>query len=246
MVSKNKHFSENDRIFYADGYRLAQTSIEPDLSNETLFAAIDALYAAIDGLNESIIVLAKKQNRSVACFNGCHWCCHQAVFANSYELHYLSEKIKSKFVDEELSGLAERTKAKTSKTETLSEEEVLKFKSPCPLLINGSCSAYEARPMACRIYLSTQLETCVEFYQHPENEDNYPALLDFPLRAGQMMNEGFRAALKENGVETAEFRLETGLNIVLNNNPSIRSNLQYTPTAQPYLPYNLPDKTVHK
>lgn len=118
-------------------------------------------------------------------------------------------------------SLAERVTTKSAKTDVLTEEEVLKFKSPCPLLINGSCSAYEARPMACRIYLSTQLETCLEFYQHPENEDNYPALIDFPLRAGQMMNEGFRAALKEIGVETAEFRLETGLNILLNYNQSI-------------------------
>ncbi len=221
MVTKKKHFSENDRFFYADGYRLAQTAIVTDLSNDTLFVAIDSLYAAIDGLNDSIIAWAKRQNRSVACFNGCHWCCHQAVFANSYELHYLSEKIKLKFEDNELLDLSERTKAKSDKTEVLTEEEVLKFKSPCPLLINGSCSAYEARPMACRIYLSTQLETCLEFYQNPESKDNYPALIEFPLRAGQMMNEGFRAALKEIGVETAEFRLETGLNILLNNNPSI-------------------------
>lgn len=43
MITKNKRFSKNDRIFYADGYRLAQTAIIPDLSNETLFAAIDSL-----------------------------------------------------------------------------------------------------------------------------------------------------------------------------------------------------------
>jgi len=176
------------------------------------------LYSAIDGLNESIIALANRQNKSVACFNGCHWCCHQAVYANSYELHYLSERIKTKFEGEKLSGLADRVKAKSAKTATLSEEEVLNYKSPCPLLVKGSCSAYESRPMACRIYLSTQLETCLEFYQNPENVDNYPALIDLPLRAGQMMNEGFCAALKEIGIETAEFRLESGLNILLNRN----------------------------
>jgi hypothetical protein len=75
--------------------------------------------------------------------------------------------------------------------------------------------------MACRIYLSTRLETCLEFYHHPENEQNYPALIDFPLKAGRMMNEGFMAALKENGIETAEFRLEEGLKIVLKNEQPI-------------------------
>lgn len=215
---ENKHFSENDRIFYSDGYKLAQSAIENGLTNETLFSAIESLYAAIDGLNDSIISLAERQNIKVACFKGCHWCCHQAVFANSYELHYLSERIKKDFSAEEIAGVVTKADTKYLKTSELSDEEILKYKAPCPLLKDGTCSAYTARPMACRIYLSTKLETCLEFYKHPENETNYPALIDFPLRAGRMLNEGFRAALKEYGIETAEFRIEEGLRILLNNN----------------------------
>lgn len=215
MVPENKHFTENDRIFYSDGYQLVQTAIRTGFSNDTLFSAIESLYAAIDSLNDSVIALASRQNSEVACFKGCHWCCHQAVFANSYELHFLSEKIKTNFTKEELSGIIERTEAKYNMTSKLNDEEVLKFKSPCPLLRDGACSIYEARPMACRIYLSTKLQTCLEFYHHPENETNYPALIDFPLRTGQMMNEGFSAALKEFGIQTAEFRMENGLQIIL-------------------------------
>ena len=218
MTMENKHFSENDRIFYSDGYRLAQSAIEEGLSNDTLFSAIESLYDAIDGLNDSIIALAERQNIKVACFKGCHWCCHQAVFANSYELHFLSEKIKKDFNSEDLAGLIAKTDAKHLITSILSDEDILRYKAPCPLLQEGACSAYAARPMACRIYLSTKLQTCLEFYHHPENETNFPALIDLPLRAGQMMNEGFRAALKESSIETAEFRLEEGLRITLKNN----------------------------
>ena len=218
MASESKHFSENDRIFYSDGYRLAQSAIENGLSNDTLFLAIESLYSAIDGLNDSIVALAERQNIKVACFKGCHWCCHQAVFANSYELHFLSERIKKNFSLEELAEVIAKTDTKHAITSQLSEDKVLLFKSPCPLLRDGSCSSYAARPMACRIYLSTKLETCLEFYHHPENEANFPALIDFPLRAGKMMNEGFSAALKEFGIETAEFRLEEGLRITLKNN----------------------------
>jgi Fe-S-cluster containining protein len=215
---KNSHFTENDRIFYSDGYRLAQRAIEKGLSKNSLFSAIVSLYKAIDSLNDSIIAYSEKQNVKVACSKGCQWCCHQAVFANSYELHYLSEKIKEKSGPEEIKKIVERTETKYAITSKLSEEEVLKFKYACPLLVEGACSYYSSRPMACRIYLSNKLETCIEFYHHPENEDNFPALLDFPLRAGRMMNEGFRAALKECGVVTAEFKFEEGLRIVLNNN----------------------------
>ncbi len=217
MTNGDKHFSENDRIFYSDGYRLALAAIEKGLSNDTLFLAIESLYQAIDGLNDSIIALAERQNIKVACFKGCHWCCHQAVFANSYELHFLSEKIKDKFSANELAEILNKTEEKSSITSKLTEEQILKYKFPCPLLVEGACSIYSARPMACRIYLSTKLDTCLEFYNHPENESNFPALIEFPLRAGRMLNEGFRAALKEHGIETAEFRLEEGLRIVLKN-----------------------------
>ncbi len=218
MDIQDKQFTENDRIFYSDGYKLAQTAIEQGFSNQTLFLAIESLYSAIDGLNDSICALAKRQNTAIACFNGCHWCCHQAVFANSYELHFLSEQIKRIFSPEEIKDLINRAETKHLLTSGLSEADVLKYKYPCPLLKDGSCSIYYARPMACRIYLSTKLNTCLEFYHHPEDDKNFPALIDFPLRAGRMMNEGFRAALKEIGVETAEFRLEEGLNVALTNN----------------------------
>lgn len=214
---KNTHFTENDRIFYSDGYQLARKAIDKGLSKTTLFSAIESLYEAIDSLNDSIIAYSERQNMNVACSKGCQWCCHQAVFANSYELHYLSEKIKENSGSEEFKKILERTEAKCAITSKLSNEEVLTYKSPCPLLAEGACSHYGSRPMACRIYLSNKLETCIEFYHHPENEENFPALLDFPLRAGRMMNEGFRAALKESGVETTEFKFEEGLRIVLNN-----------------------------
>lgn len=216
-MTKENHFTENDRIFYSDGYKLAQTAIEGGFSNESLFSAIESLYAAIDSLNDSILSFSEKQNMQIACHKGCEWCCHQAVFANSYELHYLSEKIKNLLSKEDFEQILKKAENKRAITSALNEKEILKYKSPCPLLQGGSCSMYAARPMACRIYLSYKLATCLEFYHHPDNDDNYPALLDFPLRAGRMMNEGFGAALKEIGIASAEFKLEEGLCIALKN-----------------------------
>jgi Fe-S-cluster containining protein len=221
LVTHKKKYSQHDRVFYSDGYRLAQSAIDQGLSNETLFSAIESLYSAIDGLNDSILALAERQKMGMACHKGCHWCCHQAVYANSYELHFLSEKIKNGFSSEKISKWMEAAEAKFTVTSQMNEEELSNYKAPCPLLENGACSVYDARPMACRIYLSTKLKTCLEFYHHPENENNYPALIDFPLRAGRMMNEGFMAALKEVGIETSEFRLEEGLRIVLKNEQPI-------------------------
>lgn len=204
-------FSENERLFYSDGYRLAQICIEKGLTTGNLFEAIRELYATIDKLNSSIIAFADKQNLKIACTKGCQWCCHQAVFANSYEIHFLSEYIGRNFSPGEIQKLTMRAKMKQKITSGLNENEVLNYKAPCPLLEDGACSAYNVRPVACRIYLSTSLASCLHFYKYPEDESAYPMLLDFPLKAGRLLNEGFLAALKENSVETTEFRLEDGL-----------------------------------
>ena len=207
---EGQHFSEHDKAFYKDGYRLG-TYAKSEESEAKLFEAISAMYKGIDELIDSLLEMAKKQGIQVDCKKGCAWCCKQAVFANSYEIHYLGRYIQKNFAESEKKAIIERAKFKNDKTEALGETEVLNFKADCPLLKNGVCSAYEARPMACRIYLSQKVNTCLDFYKNPEDENNYPALLEFPLRAGRMMNEGFTAALKEDGTMTAEFRLEEGL-----------------------------------
>lgn len=203
--------SEHEQLFYNDGYQLGKQAAQNGYQEEDLFPALQKMYHGIDQFIESLSILAQRQSSPIHCKKGCSFCCHQAVFANSYELHYLGNFIEKHFSEERRSQVQQKANAKNKKTSTLDEKEMLNFKSPCPLLKDGACSAYEARPMACRIYLSTNVNSCIEFYNNPQNENNYPALLDFPLMAGRMMNEGFIAALKEHKIEIAEFRLEEGL-----------------------------------
>lgn len=216
--SSHPQFTSHDRMFYSEGYQLAQGAISKGLTESGLFEAIRTLYQSIDSVIESLLSLARKQNIQVDCGKGCEWCCHQAVFANSYEMHYLSAHIKTNFAEEDINLTMQKSVEKRSKTSTLNDDEVLKFKSPCPLLADGACSAYPARPMACRIYLSTSLPSCLKFFNDPDDENGFPELMDFPLRAGRMMNEGFSAALKEAGIATTEFRMEDGLSIALKAN----------------------------
>lgn len=210
--------ASNEEIFYNDGFKLLKEETKGNPDTDSIFSALKKMYHSIDQLIEALVTYAEKQGIGTACHKGCEWCCHQAVFANSYEIHYLSEYIKSTFPEEKRTDALQKAIQKNKHVSQLSESQMLQYKSACPLLINGACSAYAARPMACRIYLSTKLETCLEFFHHPDNEANFPALLDFPLIAGKMMNEGFSAALKEHGIETAEFRLEEGLSIALQEN----------------------------
>lgn len=210
-MTTNPQFEQLEKAFFHDGYQLAMKAVEANMEQEALHQSLKEMYAAIDGLIDSLFVYARQQNQSIHCKRGCSWCCHQPVFALDYELEYLQAFIEKSFDAETISGIAEKAKQKQDKLGHLKGDELMNAKHPCPLLKDKTCMAYDARPIACRIYLSSDVKSCVHFYKHPDDKTTYPALLDMPMRLGRMMNEGFKSALKTNGIEAKEFRIEEKL-----------------------------------
>jgi len=200
-----------ENAFYSDGYKLGMNVAVSENDRQVLFESVSEMYYAIDSLIDSLSEFAKQQNQQIDCKKGCEWCCHQPVFALDYELEYLNDFISRNFTEEIRNGIKKRVAQKNNKLISLKETDLLNAKFPCPLLENGACIAYQARPMACRIYLSANVNSCLKFFHHPESKTSFPALLNLTLRTGQMMNEGFKAALKTSGIKTREFRIEEKL-----------------------------------
>lgn len=200
-----------EKQFHADGYRLGMKAAESGFSKNALFLAVKNLHQMVDDLIVFFSVFADRQNRKPACKKGCHWCCHQPVFALDYELDYLGDFISGNFDTEFQKRIALRASEQRENFKNLTGESLLNSKIACPLLDNGICIAYSARPVACRIYLSANLESCLKFYQNPEDKNSFPALFQMPLRLGRVLNEGFNAALKAGGLKTKEFRIDEKL-----------------------------------
>lgn len=210
-MNTKQPFNEYLKAFYSDGYRMGMNATENQSSKNELFSAVEKMYRQIDELIDSVSELAKRENTSIHCKKGCEWCCHQPVFAMNYELDYLKDYILNHFQKQKQNDISAKARAKIKKLQGLKSDALLNSKHPCPLLENGACIAYKARPMACRIYLSTNVKTCLKFFENPDDKTNYPALLDFPMQAGRMMNEGFKSALKATGFKPEEFRIEEKL-----------------------------------
>jgi len=210
--------SEQNRLFYNDGYLMGQRVATKNTKEKiSLQQAVKAMYKSIDQLIDSFLKFSENHKVKPDCKKGCGYCCHQPVFANSYEIEYLGNYIRENFTESQQQEILKRAKEKTNKTGHLSKKELQNFKFPCPLLRNNICIAYPARPLACRIYLSTQLSSCIHFFEDPKDEKEYPQLLDFPLRTGRLMNQGLYQALKENGISAHEYKLEEGLGGYLEN-----------------------------
>jgi Fe-S-cluster containining protein len=201
---------EIERIFHADGYRLAGEYLQTRPNATQMYRAIDRLYEAVDSLIGSFLQRTAAEGRPAMCRKGCDWCCHQAVFAVTHELLYLREHINKELTAESEKQFEEMARRKSELTLQKPVKELQLIKAPCPFLQDHSCQVYAARPMACRIYLSSSESSCKNEYLDPEDESQFPQLYEFPLRAGRMMNEGFVAYLKEQGLHLIELPLEQG------------------------------------
>ncbi len=201
---------EIKRVFYRDGYRLAHEHLDQGITVSNLKMAIAQLYQAVDDLLESFLERSCKDGIPADCKEGCSWCCFQEVFAVSHEFLYLQEYAKQNFSEEVREHILARAQEKVMLSMNKPLEEQLKIRSACPFLNEGSCVAYEARPMACRIYLSSSLRSCKRDYDLPGNQKSIPDLFEFPLLAGRMLNEGFVAYLKQSGLPSSELPIEQG------------------------------------
>lgn len=216
MDIQNGYGKEFDEAFFNDGYHLCDGFLFKGFTAENLFAAQKQLYKVIDELNSSFLNRAEKSGKPSACKMGCSWCCHQTVLATPYELLYLASFVKNKFSGIQLKTIIQRATEKSDITSKLPLDKLLKYKKPCPLLHpeQGFCRAYQARPMACRIYLSSDVKSCKDDLDNPNDDSIFPQLYDLPLRAGRMMNEGFHARLRlnrKNNLQAFENTIEEGL-----------------------------------
>lgn len=201
---------EIEKIFYRDGYRLAHHYLEEGFTEKNLSGAISALYRAIDELIGSFLDRSSSEGVPASCRKGCSWCCHHTVFAVTHEFLFLMEAIRVRSEPDQQKEYEEKARARAALTSERSLEDQLLVRKPCPFLHHDSCSIYEARPMACRIYLSASEESCRLEHDLPEDQERHAELFDFPLRAGRMLNEGFVAYLKQSGLPSAELPVEQG------------------------------------
>ena len=206
--AQKKHEKENNLTFFKDGYTIASKEITDFNSLTPLFKAMQTQYTAISQLTQSFAMRTHQQNKPIACEKGCAWCCHQPVYMTTQEALLIFEYILQAFDREQQKTLRTNAEKKYKKTKGLPEEKKQNIIHACPFLANGACSIYPVRPMACRIYLSSDKQSCKNKYDNPGDKTVFPALFDFILKAGRYMNEGFVGFLKANKRKMEEFTIE--------------------------------------
>jgi Fe-S-cluster containining protein len=98
----------------------------------------------------------------IACRAGCDHCCHMRVVATVPEIIALRDFLVATMPARDLRELEQRIVAVNEQTQGLTDEEWGLGHHPCPMLVQGKCSAYEMRPLDCRAYNSTDAAACAD------------------------------------------------------------------------------------
>lgn len=202
-------------MFFADGHNLATDNVPDKFSLKQIFSGMMFQYEAIDQLIESFSARCQQSNVNIDCKKGCEYCCHQPVFANIQEVLLVVQYIKSNFSTKEIEEITQKAKAKKEISASGKAKDLIKFSHACPLLKDGACSVYSVRPMACRIYMSSDVKSCIKRYELSSDTNSFPALFEFLLIAGRNMNEGFAVRLSELKLQISENRFEELLYLFL-------------------------------
>ena len=135
---------------------------------EHYHAAARSAQKAFDALNAATLA---DRGIKLACCDGCWICCHLRVDVFAHEVLLLAEFIRKRFAVPELESLMARLAAHSEQVLALEPVEHVSQNIRCPMLQEGRCSVYAARPLACRRYHSRELAACEYIYNNPVDLD---------------------------------------------------------------------------
>jgi Fe-S-cluster containining protein len=147
---------EEDSLFEKTGAavlkRLRKTRNPADL-----LAAVASAHKEFD---RAFASAAPEAKASVACRAGCDACCHVPVGVQAHEVLIAARHVQTHFSPTQLDELIARAAAHRAAFAGRTNIERTALRTPCALLVEGSCSIYEARPEACRSHHSHNADSC--------------------------------------------------------------------------------------
>jgi len=152
---------------------------------------------------------------TLACKQGCSWCCHFSIDIRAIEAFNIVAFIKKNFSKEHIKQIRMELEANRSLLSTLDDEQRMQKNVKCPFLADGSCSIYSARPQTCRNYHATDSAGCKQSFEQPENMDIAPEYAPITFQTGAAQVDAFAKAIKDAGYPTDVYELNSAVIAVL-------------------------------
>jgi Fe-S-cluster containining protein len=152
---------------------------------------------------------------TLACKNGCYWCCYFTVDVRAVEVFSILDFMERELSPEQQARVRREVEANSTLLQGLSELERMRRNVKCPFLADGRCTIYQARPQTCRNYHATDVTGCRASYEHPENVDIDPDFAPLVYQSGGAHVDAFCSSLQQLGYDTNAYELSTALAVAL-------------------------------
>jgi Fe-S-cluster containining protein len=150
---------------------------------------------------------------AVACRAGCAWCCSLFVSATAPEILLIADYLRASCSAAQLAELRERLAQREQLLAGSSPQQRSAARRPCVLLVDGSCSVYPVRPLACGSWTSTNAKRCEESWRRHWATTITANQLQLWLYGGVML--GLREGLAACELPAEQLDLTVALRIAL-------------------------------
>ncbi len=189
--------------------------------NETLYNKLKGNKSSLVILNALVVYhrendkefskYVKEKNIDISCKTKCNYCCYLPVSVHPYEVFLINWYMNSKFSK----GKKEQTVVSLEKYNQtiakLSKHARVVQNIPCPMLVDGACVIYKARPFSCRNYYSLDVASCERSFNNPDDlEETRPFNEDLTINL-QASREMVSRIFYEFGYDTSPHELCTAL-----------------------------------
>jgi len=135
--------------------------------------------AALRHLEQSVEGFQQMTGAAVDCRAGCSFCCWLRIDVRAHEVLLISRRLRAEGHEPHLAATLPRIRDAAAQVTGLTHAGRHAVHRPCALLDHaGCCSVYEARPAACRRYLSVSVTACDAIWQGepPATEPEHPMI----------------------------------------------------------------------
>jgi Fe-S-cluster containining protein len=162
---------------------------------------------------------------TLACRAGCMWCCYYSVDVRAVEAFAILDFVERTFTPEQKARVFDEVRANSAALKDMNDIERMQRNVKCPLLQEGRCSIYAARPQMCRNYHATSAIGCQLSYENPADLDIDPEFAPYVYQAGHAHVEAFTRAMREAGYDTNVYELNCALDAALSD-PGARERFE--------------------
>jgi len=193
-------------------FALAPEAFEDDIPITPQEQFVTSVYSAVDQVTaDGVARLRREQGIVPACKRGCCHCCRYHIVTNIAEAHTLAQYIRREFSADQIAELRRRTErwhawdnsrpGRHPAPPVARPIDLFRNDPYCPLLVDGVCSVYPVRPVACRTHLVHSHPRLCRAASDPDAAQKAPAVLKSVVMAAGSPARALRHLIEHAGLD---------------------------------------------